>query len=107
MFEKLNGWALDTCGSRASAPPPATALATVDESGSLIRDALCHSEDLVSALHSEIAALEQRLDTGLTPVGPAPNGSNSCGSEPIGRSHVLERIGTYNQALVAAVMRIR
>lgn len=106
MFERPNGRAIETSGPRHAAPPSATS-ASEAEAGSLIRDALSYSEELASALHSEIGALELRLDTGLTPVGPERAGAGSCGSEPCARSHVLERIGTYNQALVAAVMRIR
>lgn len=109
MYPGANGRAIESgqasCARTALAPPSLTAVDK--DSESQIRNALCFTEELAAQLHGEINALEHRLETGLTPLPPAPAGTNGCGPDSICRSHVLERVANTNHTLAGAIARLR
>jgi hypothetical protein len=91
-------------GSLGQYNPPAK----LDEpTNSRIRDGISQTEQLVSELHTSIAALESRLDTVLTPAAPTP-ASNAAQNNKLASvsSHVDGRLGILNEAMMQAISRL-
>lgn len=77
------------------------------ESASPVRDAISLSERLSSEIHENIACLEKRLDTIVTPQPPVgPNTTNAKTPTPV-HSHVMGRLAILNESLSEAANRLR
>jgi hypothetical protein len=101
MVHGQSGTALDRYATSTAAVAPDS------ESDSQVRNALGYSEELAAQLHSEIASLEHRLETGLTPLPPSPAGTAQQTKDTLSRSHLLERVSGVNVALNTAIARLR
>ena len=67
-----------------------------------VRDAFSVTEDCIGQLYDAIGALQERLDTILTPEPPATNAADKAGPSTIA-AHLTNRIQDANGKLVAAV----
>lgn len=80
--------------------------ATVNESGSQIRDGISLGEQLLSEVHEQINALENRLDTVLTPTPPTPAGATTQPAPMPVVSHVRGRVTILNEGWKHAIDRL-
>ena len=92
-----------TAMSRNTVPgnPPIPA----DQSPSIIRDGVERTEDLVASLHDQITATEARLESVLSPIGPAAGAPIE--KSPQLTSHVHGRLRSLTESLSHAIDRLR
>ncbi len=83
------------------------ALASPDESASVIRDGVSNSEQTLSELHDVISGLERRLDTVLTPTAPATASSATPNKPQPMLSHLAGRLSIVNEGSQHAIARLR
>jgi hypothetical protein len=91
---------MNTVGSATSGRTP---------TASPIRDQISSAEGGLGELHGAISALEERLETVLTPMPPPPPDVNNKPLTTSGppRSNVQNRIVEVNQGCAHAIGRIR
>ena len=75
--------------------------------GTVVRDGVTATEQLLSEVHDAISQLEARLETVLTPMPPA--GGNTPGTVPTGPpvSHLAGRLAILNDGYRQAAQRLR
>lgn len=94
-----------TAASGSFSSMPGVPVETI--SPSRIRDGITHSEEVLSAVHDAIAALEGRLETVLQPQPPSTVGNAAGKQAGPPASHVMGRIAILNDGFEAAVARLR
>lgn len=88
-------------------PMTTSAIGTaVDVSSSPVRDRISQAEQIMSESHAALDALEQRLDTILTPVPPSP--ANAASAQPASqpKSHVAGRLELLNEGYSHLIYRL-
>lgn len=87
-------------GSKAAFIPPIQQASQQPTSGGVIHNVFAGTEDRLAVLTKVIAELEQRLCHILTPIGPAPSGSDGSGRVPLpSGSPLVERLSNINAVL--------